>query len=130
MQRVVWTGWFGPVDIKLDNLIPLNTTKAIPKLIEDIKKNGLLNPLEVIWYLNDSDRIQKIEELYIAKGNQRIQVLKSLGWKKAPCYIRVYASEGTMPIAWALKKILPLVNEQSGERTKGVEYKEWQTPTS
>ena len=127
MQRVAWTGWFGPFDIELEKLTPMNTneTKMVSILIDDIKKNGLLNQLEVIWYLNDSDRVQKIEEIYIAKGNQRLQALKALGWKTAPCYLKVYASEGTLPIAWGLKKIFPIVNEQSGQGMKGIKTKEW-----
>lgn len=125
---IINTSWFGPFAILLDNLTPLNIqeTEMIDILAEDIQKNGLLNPLEIVWYLN-FDGVNKPDKLYIAKGNQRYRALKKLGMICAPCYIKVYTNEQTRLLLEVLKSIIPFVKEEQNESVQtAVKYKEWE----
>ena len=50
----------------------------IDSLVEDIRKNGLKEPLQV----------HKVGDLYkVEDGNHRQRALKILGWKEIPCMV-------------------------------------------
>lgn len=115
-DTVIKTICFGPVDIDLKDLIVMETDlkwrtkmpKRLNLLLEDIKKNGLINPLEIIC---DWER----GELGVHKGNSRLWCLEKLGFQKAPCYMKIYVTKEIEKQVELLKKILPTATEQDGE---------------
>ena len=120
-MKVLKTVFFGPVEIEIDDLTYSQNVDGIlvEKLKEDIKENGLLNPLEIVWWWNS-------DSLGVHHGNHRIFALKELGWKKVPCNLRVYVFEGQDEIVEGFKKNLPFRGEQIGE-SNGTPfvYKDW-----
>lgn len=70
------------------------------ELYEDIKLNGLKKALEIEWLIGE------IDELRIFKGNQRIQVLRRLNYKEAPCILTIEGYKETENIGKILRKIL------------------------
>ena len=60
----------------------INLMKDAVKLFEDIKKNGLRNPLDM-WRIGD-------KKLVLHRGGRRLEILKLLGYKTIPC--RVFKS--------------------------------------
>lgn len=72
------------------------------ELTQDIKRNGLLHPLEITWRLEET----QFNKFMIFKGNQRIQALENLGWKKAPCRITIEGYEDTRKIGEVLQHCL------------------------
>ena len=120
-MKVLKTVFFSSVEIDIDNLTYAKNPdrELVDKLKKDIEQNGLLNPLEIVWWWNNGS-------LGVHHGNHRIFALKELGYKKVPCNLRVYVFEGQEKIVEGLKKILPYVSEQIGE-TNGTPfvYKDW-----
>ena len=77
------------IELNLDDLVSLERGVVVGQsmvdfLIKDIKKNGLKNPLEVVWKLNHN-----CNKLMIEKGNNRKVALKNLGYTKAPCLLKI-----------------------------------------
>ena len=102
-----WSIRLGPFDILLSDLtqisFPRNEAerKSVEELTEDIRKNGLKNPLSVNWRLEPT----QIGELRIYRGNQRIQALKKLGWVKVPCYVTIEGYKESEIFGVILRKI-------------------------
>lgn len=80
---------FGPFLLNLDDLtqisFPRDGGKAVTLLTEDIRVNGMKDPLEINLLLEET----LWHQLRIFQGNQRIQALRNLGIKQAPCYLTI-----------------------------------------
>ncbi len=135
---------FGPIDIALKDIKYINMVhfsmspvselspeEMIKAVKDDIKKNGLLNPIEVDWNIKEGE-----SELVIGIGGTRYIAAKELGWKKIPCYLRVHlykfgkhpSGDGTISedIIKVLKKILPFIGYKSGDYYgRTIPNKEW-----
>ena len=55
-------------------------------LAEDIKRNGLINPITVKPLVEESDDIG-INTYEVVAGRRRVQAVTALGWKNIPCRI-------------------------------------------
>ena len=134
------TYYFGPIDIPIDHLLPvrgsgkgetrLQYKEDFKNRVKDsIEKDGLKNPIDVIWYWNKQD----IDKFVFGRGHNRVQACIELGWKSIPCYLRIYCykNRGDDPniavnICEGLKTVLPLVRvSQSEDVTPAVGYDEW-----
>jgi ParB/RepB/Spo0J family partition protein len=57
-------------------------------LTEDIKRNGLINPITVKPYIEDVDFQGQKDEVYeVIAGRRRVMAVKLLGWNEIPCRI-------------------------------------------
>ena len=112
-----WKVWFGPVDLPLENLtqmsFPRDGGKAVEELTENIRINGLKDPLWATWQLEETI----VNKLRVFKGNQRLQALRKLGWKTAPCLICIKGYHDQEVI----KNMLEKVKEKNEENKKGSE---------
>ena len=88
-----WKVWFGPVNVRLEDLtqmsFPRDNGESVEAIRKDIEEKGLKNPLWATWKLEPTI----LNKLRVFKGNQRLQALKELGWKTAPCLICVKGYE-------------------------------------
>ena len=105
---------FGPINLDIDILERPHDGVVIKLeflnlLREDLKKNGLLNPLNVDWRLN-----QDCRKITIDRGNGRLFILKEMGWKKVSCYLKISFFESNICLLDNFKKILPFVIENDG----------------
>ena len=104
-----WKIKVGPISIKLEYLTQISFPKTASQelfinsmLTEDIRVNGLKEPLEINWTLEETlmDRVR------IFKGNQRIQALRNLGLTEAPCNLTIEGYQDTEKVGEILKRFL------------------------
>ena len=114
------TIYFGPFELDVDKIPKTNLWHSKEKDREElkasIKEHGCLNPLEML--------LEK-GTLRFVKGNQRITVMKELGYCKFDCFIRAHMTEENKNFLEILMQILPVYKKENGHCCKtAIPYKE------
>ena len=110
---IVEHAWFfGPFQVSLDQIRAPETDIKNHILLSEVKqsihKDGLLNPIDLQWNLDD-----RFAELFIIRGNNRVQACKELGHQTIPAYIRVVDYGESRPWGEGMKRFLPLIREST-----------------
>jgi len=104
---------FGVIDIDLNALdtsgVGIISSKNLMALRNDLMNSGMVNPIDVEWNMHE-----KPDKLVVTRGNHRVQVLKDIGAKRAPCYLKIKFHEYNEDLIGTFKKILPFIKENKG----------------
>ena len=109
-MEYIYKAIFGPIELPINILVSpeyiVRTQKSLDLLTEDIKKNGLVNPIDVGIHLKEDK-----QSFIVERGNQRIFVLKKLGYERVLSYLTIYFYKDTLFLEKIIKNIFKPLKE-------------------
>lgn len=94
------------------------------RLCEDIRVNGLASPLLVLHYANEI--LLRRKPMMVKVGQNRLKVLRKLGWKYAPCII-VCGKSAPLPEGLDLVPLKNLAEAQALLGDGVLEYEKYES---